>query len=74
MEETVRRIMADVLDLDPDTIDEGTAQDSTDAWDSLKHITLCLALEQEFQVALEVHEIEAMVTYADVLMILQQKL
>jgi acyl carrier protein len=74
MEEQLKRIMADVLDLDHEAIDESTARDSLEAWDSLKHISLCLALEQEFSVSFEVHEIEAMVTYADVLQILQQKL
>jgi acyl carrier protein len=73
MEDQIKRIMADVLDLDPETIDGGTARDSLEAWDSLKHIMLCLALEEEFKISFEVQEIEAMMSYDDVVQILQQK-
>lgn len=65
--------MADVLDLDPDAIDGGTARDSVETRDSLKHIMLCLALEEEFKVSFEVHEIETMMSYDDLVEVLQQK-
>jgi acyl carrier protein len=74
MEDQIRRVMADVLDLDPNAIDGGTARDSVEAWDSLKHIMLCLALEDEFKVSFEVHEMETMMSYDDVVQVLQQKL
>ncbi len=73
MEERIRQIMADILDLDPDTIDESTAMDRVPGWDSLTHINLCLSLEQEFQVALEVAEIETMLSYADIVQVLEHK-
>lgn len=73
MEDQIKRIMADVLDLDPETIDGGTARDSLEAWDSLKHIMLCLALEEEFKISFEVQEIESMMSYDDVVQVLQQK-
>jgi acyl carrier protein len=74
MEDRVRQVMADILDLDADAIDESTAMESVSSWDSLSHINLCLGLEQEFQVSLEVAEIEAMLSYPDILQVLQQKL
>jgi acyl carrier protein len=74
VEDQVKRIMADVLDLDPDAIDGSVGRDTFDGWDSQKHVTLCLALEEEFQVTFEVHEMESMMTYDDVVTILQQKL
>jgi acyl carrier protein len=73
MEDQLRRVMADVLDLDPDAIDGGTTRDSVESWDSLKHIMLCLALEEEFKVSFDVHEIEAMMSYDDMVQVLQQK-
>lgn len=45
--------MDDGLDLDDGAIDESIARENVDAW-SLKHITLCLALEEEFKVSFEV--------------------
>jgi len=74
MEEQVRQIMADLLDLDREAIDESTTRDGVDAWDSLKHVALCLALEEEFKVSFDVQELEAMISYPDVLAILRQKL
>lgn len=74
MEDHVKRLMADVLDLNAKAIDERTVRDSVASWDSLKHISLCLALEEEFKVSFEVHEMEDMLSYKDVLRILRQKL
>jgi acyl carrier protein len=74
MEDQIKRIMADVLDLDPETIDGGTARESLETWDSLKHIMLCLALEEEFKISFEVQEIESMMSYDDVVQLLRQKL
>ena len=74
MEGRVKQIMADVLDLDPLTIDEGTAMDSTESWDSLTHINLCLSLEQDFQVSFSVSEMEAMLSYEDIVRVLGEKL
>jgi len=74
MEERIRQIMADVLDLDPRSIDGGTAMDSVDSWDSLTHINLCLGLEQDFQVSFTVLEMEAMLSYEDIIRVLAEKL
>jgi len=74
MEERIRQIMADVLDLDPRSIDGGTAMDSVDSRDSLTHINLCLGLEQDFQVSFTVPEMEAMLSYEDIIRVLAEKL
>ena len=74
MEERVKQIMADVLDLDAATIDDSTAMDRIESWDSLSHINLCLSLEQDFQVSLSVDEMESMLAYDDVVRVLTEKL
>ncbi|MBF0188502.1 MAG: acyl carrier protein [Magnetococcales bacterium] len=74
MEEQIKAIMADVLDLETAAIDDATAMDSVDTWDSYNHLTICLALEQEFSVTLEVEEMEEMISYYDMLRILQEKI
>lgn len=65
--------MADILGLDPRTIDESTAMDGIEAWDSFNHLQLCLALEQEFGMTLSVDEMEAMVSYLDIVDTVQSK-
>jgi len=74
MEQKVKQIMADVLDLDPQVIDGHTAMDTIESWDSLTHINLCFSLEQDFQLAFTVAEIETMLSYGDILRVLREKL
>jgi acyl carrier protein len=74
MEERIKQIMADVLDLEPRAIDGATAMDTIERWDSLTHITLCLSLEEDFQVSFTVSEMEAMLSYDDILLVLSDKL
>ncbi len=74
MEDQVRGVLADILDLDPDSIDGLTSKDNTASWDSLQHINLVLALEQEFQVSFDVTEIESMFSFDDIVQILGAKL
>jgi acyl carrier protein len=72
--EQIKQIMADILDLDPDTIDESTTKDNTENWDSLSQIHLFVALEQEFNVSLEPAEIESMLSFTDIITIITDKL
>ena len=65
MENRVRRIVADVLDLDAEEIDGSVGRDTIDVWDSLKHISLCVALEEEFNVTLPNDAAVGIVTVAD---------
>lgn len=66
MEERIKGVIAAVLELKPAQIHEGTDFKVLWNWDSLKHINLVLALEDEFQVQFTDEEISRMVTYADV--------
>lgn len=70
----MKQIMADVLDLSPQAVDESTTRDRIASWDSLNHIQLVLALEQAFQVSFDINEIEAMLSYADIRQVLNGKL
>ena len=71
---TIKRIMADILELDPESISDSTSMDHTGSWDSLAHINLMTALEQEFGVALEIDEIESMRSFSHIRTVLQRKL
>jgi acyl carrier protein len=74
LEDQVKQVMGDLLDLSPDSIDESTTQDNTDTWDSLSQINLLVALEQEFNLSFEPSEIESMRSFTDILTILLGKL
>ena len=74
MEEQVKQLMADILNVDQHSIDGSTSKDSTASWDSLSHINLMVAIEQEFQVSFDVSEIESMLSYSDIVETLERKL
>jgi acyl carrier protein len=67
IEQKIKQIMADIFHLDPKQIDEETAMDNTEAWDSANHISLVLALEDEFFITFDVAEIETMTAFPDVI-------
>jgi acyl carrier protein len=56
----VQRVVASVLGVPLTAIDEHTSPDTVPTWDSMQHLQLVLALEDEFGVHFEVEEIEAM--------------
>jgi acyl carrier protein len=74
IEARIRRIMADLFGLDPRKIDAGTSMENVETWDSANHISLVLALEEEFGVSFDVAEFEGMTTYGDVVQCVSGKL
>ena len=73
MQEQIKQIMADILDLDPNSIDGSTTKDNTASWDSLNHINLVLVLEQEFAVAFVPSEMESMISFENIVRLLEKK-
>jgi acyl carrier protein len=66
--------MSDILNISEEQITEDTASDNTDGWDSANHIQLVIALEEEFSIAFDVKEFEAMLSYPDIVEMVQSKL
>ena len=74
MQDEVKAIMADVLGIDPSSIDDNSSTDTIETWDSLAHINLVSALEQNFNVKLEVSEIETMISFSAIIETLEQRI
>jgi acyl carrier protein len=66
MEDRVRRIMGQVLQVDMSAIPSDASRDGVEAWDSLGHMRLCLALEEEFSIRFNDRQVVAMVDVAAV--------
>lgn len=73
IEQTIKDLMAIVLNIDAAKIDDGTSMDNTPGWDSANHINLVLALEEEFSISVEVAEFETMVSFYDIVQIVGAK-
>ena len=73
MEQEIRNIMASVFKRDLSQIDEDASPDTIDTWDSLGHMKLIVALEEEFGVSFTDDEIPEMLNYQLVLATLKSK-
>lgn len=74
IEQTIKDVMALVLNIDAAKIDDGTGMDNTPGWDSANHINLVLALEEEFSISFEVAELEMMTSYYEIVGVVGSKL
>ena len=50
MQERIRVVMAQIFNVDIDSITEASSPENIERWDSLKHIQLVLAIEDEFDI------------------------
>jgi acyl carrier protein len=62
MNERLRVLIAEILDMPPAEIAPDMVRASTTEWDSLNHLRLMTALEEEFGVSLTMDQIAAICT------------
>ncbi|MDP1028803.1 acyl carrier protein [Sphingomonas sp. KR1UV-12] len=51
-EDKLKQVIADVLDVEVTTIDADFSMDTVEVWDSLRHMTLVLAIEDAFGITI----------------------
>ena len=64
MFETVRQVMAQVFQIDAESIRDDTSPESVERWDSLKHMQLIMALEDEFGIEFPDESIPELLSFA----------
>ena len=74
MENRIKRIMSDVLSIDINEINETSSPETIEKWDSLKHMNLVVALEEEFNLEFKDDEIAEIISYSLILYIIKDKL
>lgn len=63
MEERIKKILARILKMPIEDIGEETSPDTVDTWDSLRHMNLVMALEEEFGVRFKEVQVVEMLNY-----------
>ena len=48
--DTIREILSDVLEISPDRVTDTLSADSCEEWDSERHISIILSVEERFGV------------------------
>ena len=71
-EVVLRQVMAAVLKVDPEDIGPHSSNDNIPNWDSLKHMNLVLALEEEFAVTIPDEEAANITSYALIKLVLAE--
>jgi acyl carrier protein len=73
MEGRVKKVMSDVFNIDVSLINNESSPDNIENWDSLKHMNLIVALEEEFEIEFDDEEIVDSMNFALILYILTSK-
>lgn len=74
MEQELKRVMADLLEIQEDEITDDTSMKNVKNWDSLKHIQLMFGIEEQFEMSpLSMDEIVEMTSFVMIKHILRGK-
>lgn len=70
----IKNVMSAVLEIPIDEIDDDTSPDNVSSWDSLKHMNLVFALEEEYEIEFIEEEIVEMMNLSHIKSIVMEKL
>jgi len=70
----IKNVMSAVFEIPIDEIDDDSSPDNVGSWDSLKHMNLVVALEEEFDIELIDDEIVEMMNLSQIKSIVMEKL
>lgn len=73
-EDTLKEVMATVLGISAESINDDTSMDMVDSWDSIKHMNLVLAIEEEFGVSIPDEDAANITSYPLIRLVLNEQL
>ena len=59
----IKQVMSAVFEIPLESISDDSSYDNIENWDSLRHLNLILALEEEFEVSIPDEEVGNLVNY-----------
>jgi Acyl carrier protein len=71
-EETLKQVMATVLGVPVAAISESSSMDTIESWDSIKHMNLVLALEEEFGLSIPDEDAANITSYQLIKLVLDE--
>ena len=71
--ERIKQVMGVVFDISPDQINEESSIDNIENWDSLKHLNLILALEEEFVISIPDEEVGNLVNFKLISLVINEQ-
>ncbi len=71
-ETKLKQVLADVFGVDVPSINDESSVETVEKWDSLNHLNLVLALEEQFDVSLSEEQVVEMLNYPLVKVVLEE--
>ena len=59
IDEKLNKIVGDILDIDDREVSDELTPETTENWDSMHHLRLVTAIEQEFSISFSMNEIQS---------------
>jgi acyl carrier protein len=72
LQERILKVMSLVFEVPLETLNENSSSDTIGSWDSLKHLNLILALEEEFNVEIPDEEVGNLMNYKLIKLIIEE--
>ncbi|URZ06280.1 acyl carrier protein [Clostridium felsineum] len=69
----LKLIFAEVLDIEPDKVEDGLERDVIDEWDSFSHLMLINEIENRLQIKFTMDQVESIRTFKDLKNVVSQK-
>jgi acyl carrier protein len=63
MENRVKKVIAEILDIEISSINDNTSPETIESWDSLKQMNIIVALEEEFDIEFSDEDIVEMLNF-----------
>ena len=73
-EQSLQQLMGVILEVAPESIDENSSMDNIKSWDSLKHMNLVLAIEEEFGISVPDEEAANITSYKLIKIVVEELL
>lgn len=63
IEDRIKNVMSAVFGIPIEEVTDNSSSDSIESWDSLRHLNLIIALEEEFDISIPDEEVGNLVNY-----------
>ena len=74
MEQKVKEVMAKIFGVDVSEVADDASPDTIENWDSLRHMNLVVALEEQFDVEFDDEQINQLLNYRLIILTVQELL
>jgi len=72
LQQRIFKVMSLVFEVSLDKLNEDSSSDSIETWDSLKHLNLILALEEEFNIEIPDEEVGNLMNYKLIKLVVEE--